>query len=65
MPPLEFRQPRAEEIPDFFRVSLQGYGMDASDEEIAHEQLVNEVDRSYGALDDGRWVGGSARSASS
>ena len=59
MPQLEYRQPRAEEIPEFFRVSLQGYGMDASDEEIAHEQLVNEVDRSYGALDDGRWVGSS------
>ena len=59
MSPLEFRQPRVEEIPDFFRVSLQGYGMDASDEEIAHEQHVNEFDRSYGALADGRWVGGS------
>jgi predicted acetyltransferase len=59
MSPPEFRQPRADEIPDFFRVSLQGYGMDASDEEIAHEQLVNEVDRSFGALDDGRWVGSS------
>lgn len=56
---LTYRRPRSDEIPAFFRVSLEGYGMAATPQEIAHEQLVNEIDRSYGALDDDQWVAGS------
>lgn len=57
MAELEFRTPSPDEIGDCFRVSLQGYGMDASEQEIAHERLVYEPARSYGARDDGKWVG--------
>lgn len=57
MADLEFRTPRLEEIAECFRISLQGYGMDASDAEIAHERMVHEPDRSYGARDGEEWVG--------
>ncbi len=54
---VEFRQPTPADIPALYRVSIQGYGMDDSDEVIAHERRINEVDRTIGARADGAWVG--------
>ena len=59
MADLLYRRPTEGEIPDFFRIPLQSYGMDGSDAEITHERHVNEVERSYGALDGDRWIAGS------
>lgn len=56
---IEFRRPRSDEIGEFLRVSIQSYGSDGSDEEVANEVLSNEIERSFGAFVDGRCVGGS------
>lgn len=53
----ELRRPIEADIPALYRVSMQGYGMDDSDEVIAHEQRLNELDRTIGAWADGTWVG--------
>lgn len=53
----ELRRPTEADIPGLYRVSIQGYGMDDSDEVIAHAQRVNELDRTIGAWADDAWVG--------
>ncbi|HET8929511.1 MAG TPA: GNAT family N-acetyltransferase [Acidimicrobiales bacterium] len=53
----ELRRPTEADIPALYRVSIHGYGMDDSDEVIAHAQRVNELDRTIGAWADGAWVG--------
>ncbi len=51
-----FHNPAPDELPTLFRVSMQGYGVDPTPETVAHWQLVNEVDRTYGARDGDTWV---------
>jgi predicted acetyltransferase len=53
----ELRRPTEADLPCLYRVSIQGYGMDDSDEVIAHAQRVNELDRTIGARADDAWVG--------
>lgn len=56
---LEFRQPRTDEVHELQRVAQRSYGRDATDERLALGNLVIEVDRCFGALDDRRWVAAS------
>lgn len=59
MADFELRQPTSAEIGDLLAVALRSYGADGSDDEVAHEALSNEIDRSWGAFADGRCVAGS------
>lgn len=59
MSAIDFRRPTRAEIGEFLRVSIESYGSDGTDDEVANEMLSNEIDRSFGAFADGRWVGGS------
>lgn len=59
MSTLEFRRPRPDELREFLGVSVRSYGSHDGDDRLDWELLSNEVDRSYGALADGRWVAGS------
>lgn len=59
MSELEFRRPQPEEIRDFLAVSVRSYGSHDGKDRLDFEVLSNEIDRSFGALDDGRWVAGS------
>lgn len=59
MSTLEFRQPLPEEVRDFLGVSVRSYGSHDGDDRLDWEALSNEIDRSHGALDQGRWVAGS------
>lgn len=55
---VELTRPDREDFAAFIAVPLRSYGADATEQQIAHEQLANEIDRSWGVLDDGRWVAG-------
>ena len=56
---IEFRQPTADDLAEFLRLSMIAYGSDATDAIIAVEERSNELDRSYGAFENAAWVGGS------
>lgn len=56
---LAFRRPTRSEITEFLAVSIRSYGGDDTAEQLAHEVLSNEIDRSFGAWDGDQCVGGS------
>jgi predicted acetyltransferase len=59
MAALEFRSPSRDELRDFFEPVVSAYGLDATEDDYRYEELTYEDGRSFGALDEGVWVGGS------
>lgn len=59
MAEIELTQPSAEDFAEFITVPLHSYGSDATPDRIAFEVLSNEIDRSWGVRDQGRWVAAS------
>lgn len=58
-PQIEFRTPHPGEATEFFRPVLEGFGLEVTPETIAHERVLWEPERSFGALDGDRWVASS------
>lgn len=59
MSDLEFRRPEPGEIREFLAVSIRSYGSHDGEDRVDWDVLANEPDRSFGALEDGRWIAGS------
>ena len=59
MAALEFRSPSRDELREFFEPVVSSYGLDATEDDYRYEELTYEDSRSFGALDEGVWVGGS------